>query len=121
MHLYCGRHAPFMPPLFRYCGDDRTLNIVFPDWSFWGWPEINIKPWGALQKDLKSANSRVPWSDREPYAYWKGNAAVAMSRQGLVKCNISGTKDWNARIYTQVQDLCRMVNMVDQSKIHSSM
>jgi hypothetical protein len=25
------------PPLFRYCGDDDTLDIVFPDWSFWGW------------------------------------------------------------------------------------
>ena len=25
------------PPLFRYCGDRFTLDIVFPDWSFWGW------------------------------------------------------------------------------------
>lgn len=25
------------PPLFRYCGDHETLDIVFPDWSFWGW------------------------------------------------------------------------------------
>lgn len=25
------------PPLFRYCGDPWTLDIVFPDWSFWGW------------------------------------------------------------------------------------
>lgn len=25
------------PPLFRYCGDKRTMDIVFPDWSFWGW------------------------------------------------------------------------------------
>ena len=25
------------PPLFRYCGDDMTWDIVFPDWSFWGW------------------------------------------------------------------------------------
>ncbi|CAM0903621.1 unnamed protein product [Alopecurus aequalis] len=100
-HLYRGKHAPFMPPLFRYCGDDRTLDIVFPDWSFWGWPEINIKPWDALQKDLKNGNSRVTWSNREPYAYWKGNAAVAVSRQELVKCNISSTQDWNARIYTQ--------------------
>lgn len=29
--------APPPPPLFRYCGDDETLDIVFPDWSFWGW------------------------------------------------------------------------------------
>ncbi|XP_037478496.1 O-glucosyltransferase rumi homolog isoform X2 [Triticum dicoccoides] len=100
-HLYRGEHAPFMPPLFRYCGDDRTLDIVFPDWSFWGWPEINIKPWDALHKDLKDGNSKVRWFSREPYAYWKGNAAVATSRQELVKCNVSSTQDWNARIYTQ--------------------
>lgn len=25
------------PPLFRYCGDRWTMDIVFPDWSFWGW------------------------------------------------------------------------------------
>lgn len=28
---------PVPPPLFRYCGDDDTYDIVFPDWSFWGW------------------------------------------------------------------------------------
>ncbi|KAL5216448.1 hypothetical protein ABZP36_007849 [Zizania latifolia] len=100
-HLYRGKNAAFMPPLFRYCGDDRTLNIVFPDWSFWGWPEINIKPWDALRKDLKDGNNRVRWLDREPYAYWKGNPAVAVTRQELIKCNVSSTKDWNARIYTQ--------------------
>lgn len=25
------------PPLFRYCADESSLDIVFPDWSFWGW------------------------------------------------------------------------------------
>jgi hypothetical protein len=25
------------PPLFRYCSDEWSLDIVFPDWSFWGW------------------------------------------------------------------------------------
>ncbi|EEC77702.1 uncharacterized protein [Oryza sativa Japonica Group] len=100
-HLYRGKHAAFMPPLFSYCGDDRTLDIVFPDWSFWGWPEINIKPWDALRQDLKDGNNRVKWLDRVPYAYWKGNPAVAVTRQELVNCNVSTTKDWNARIYKQ--------------------
>ncbi|GMP24442.1 hypothetical protein CsSME_00001707 [Camellia sinensis var. sinensis] len=34
---YRGPNATSPPPLFRYCGDDATLDIVFPDWSFWGW------------------------------------------------------------------------------------
>lgn len=28
-------HQP--PPQFHYCGSDSTFDIVFPDWSFWGW------------------------------------------------------------------------------------
>lgn len=25
------------PPVFRYCSDWKSMDIVFPDWSFWGW------------------------------------------------------------------------------------
>jgi len=25
------------PPIFSYCGQNDALDIVFPDWSFWGW------------------------------------------------------------------------------------
>ncbi|KAM0880363.1 hypothetical protein ACQ4PT_033628 [Festuca glaucescens] len=98
---YQGENATALPPLFRYCGDNETLDVVFPDWSFWGWAEINIKPWDALQKDLDAGNSRVRWMDREPYAYWKGNPDVAAIRQELVKCNVSSKQEWNARIYKQ--------------------
>ncbi|KAE8807114.1 protein O-glucosyltransferase 1-like [Hordeum vulgare] len=98
---YQGDNATAMPPLFRYCGDNETLDVVFPDWSFWGWAEINIKPWDALQKDLSVGNKRVRWIDREPYAYWKGNPEVAAIRQELVKCNVSSKQEWNARIYKQ--------------------
>lgn len=98
---YQGKDKPAPPPLFRYCADDSTLDIVFPDWSFWGWPEINIKPWDALLGELKEGNKRVKWMDREPYAFWKGNPAVAVSRMKLLKCNVSEGQDWNARIYAQ--------------------
>nr|XP_027110318.1 O-glucosyltransferase rumi homolog isoform X1 [Coffea arabica]XP_027110319.1 O-glucosyltransferase rumi homolog isoform X1 [Coffea arabica] len=98
---HSGANATAPPPLFRYCANDTTLDIVFPDWSFWGWPEINIKPWEALSKDLKEGNERSRWVDREPYAYWKGNPQVAEKRMDLLKCNISDQQDWNARIYAQ--------------------
>uniref|UniRef100_A0A5B7BGU6 Putative glycosyltransferase n=1 Tax=Davidia involucrata TaxID=16924 RepID=A0A5B7BGU6_DAVIN len=98
---YRGPNATAPPPLFRYCGDDATLDIVFPDWSFWGWPEINIKPWEGLSRDLKEGNRRTKWMDREPYAYWKGNPLVAATRMNLLKCNVSDKHDWNARVYAQ--------------------
>ncbi|CAN6229002.1 unnamed protein product [Urochloa humidicola] len=89
------------PPLFRYCGSEATLDIAFPDWSFWGWPELNIKPWEALRREIEEGNAMVKWKDRAPYAYWKGNPNVGAGRRFLLRCNASGKRDWNARIYAQ--------------------
>ncbi|RVW81219.1 O-glucosyltransferase rumi [Vitis vinifera] len=94
-----GPNATTPPPLFHYCGDDETYDIVFPDWSFWGWPEIHIKQWNTLKKDLKEGNNRTKWIDREPYAYWKGNINLGLARHELSKCNKTSEQDWNARIY----------------------
>ncbi|KAL0452497.1 UNVERIFIED_CONTAM: O-glucosyltransferase rumi [Sesamum latifolium] len=96
-----GPKFPAPPPLFRYCGDDSSYDIVFPDWSFWGWPEINIKPWEALSEDLKEGNKRSRWTEREPHAYWKGNPTVAATRMDLLKCNVTDKQDWGARVFAQ--------------------
>lgn len=37
---FTGPNATAPPPLFRYCGNDDTLDLVFPDWSFWGWQDL---------------------------------------------------------------------------------
>ncbi|KAL6290247.1 hypothetical protein ACE6H2_007757 [Prunus campanulata] len=89
------------PPLFRYCADEGSLDIVFPDWSFWGWAETNIKPWRSLLPSIKEGNKRTKWEDRVPYAYWKGNPTVAPTRKDLLKCNVSDKNDWNTRLYIQ--------------------
>jgi hypothetical protein len=44
----------------------------------------------------------VNWTDRAPYAYWKGNPMVGAERLLLLRCNASGKRDWNARVYAQV-------------------
>ncbi|XP_024027292.1 O-glucosyltransferase rumi homolog isoform X1 [Morus notabilis] len=98
---YSGANATSPPPLFHYCADDYTLDIVFPDWSFWGWPEVNIKPWEPLLKELEEGNKKSKWVDRQPHAYWKGNPNVSPSRQDLLKCKVSKKHDWNARLYVQ--------------------
>ncbi|CAK7348064.1 unnamed protein product [Dovyalis caffra] len=90
------------PPLFRYCSDWHSLDIVFPDWSFWGWAETNIRPWKNLLTDIKKGNSRTKWKDRTPYAYWRGNPWVSPVRQDLLKCNVSDQNDWNTRLYIQI-------------------
>ncbi|KAL1820103.1 hypothetical protein ACET3Z_014972 [Daucus carota] len=101
---YAGPDAKAPPPLFRYCGNSETLDIVFPDWTFWGWPETDIGPWETLSKEIIEGNKKTRWKDREPYAYWKGNPKVAEKRKELVKCNVSDQEDWNARIYIKDWD-----------------
>ena len=65
-------------------------------------PEINIKPWVPLMEDLKQGNKRTKWSNREAYAYWKGNIKVSMVRYKLLECNLSREHDWKARVFMQV-------------------
>ncbi|KAJ0265563.1 Uncharacterized protein HA466_0018290 [Hirschfeldia incana] len=90
------------PALFRYGGDRWTADIVFPDWSFWGWQEINIKPWSKVLKEMEEGKKKKKFMEREAYAYWKGNPFVASpSREDLLTCNLSSHHDWNARIFIQ--------------------
>ncbi|CAK9158952.1 unnamed protein product [Ilex paraguariensis] len=97
---YRGVNAGKAPPMFHYCGDESSLDLVFPDWSFWGWPEINIKPWESLIEELEEGNNRTKWVEREPYAYWKGNSRLSKTRRDLMKCNLTDKQDSNARLYT---------------------
>ncbi|CAO2835097.1 unnamed protein product [Amaranthus hypochondriacus] len=85
-------------PMFHYCGDDQHFDIPFPDWSFWGWHEINIKPWEEELEDIKEGNKKVKWAERVGNAYWKGNLQMGR-RIYLSRCN--STKSWNTQIYQQ--------------------
>jgi protein glucosyltransferase len=106
------------PPLFRYCKDDSTVDVVFPDWSFWGWPEVNIRPWAPLLEELAAETARLPWAQREPYAYWKGNPSVSADRRDLLRCNRT---EWNARVFAQdwgaaIRDGFRGSNLAKQCR-----
>ncbi|XWS35773.1 hypothetical protein CRYUN_Cryun20dG0024600 [Craigia yunnanensis] len=98
---YRGPNATSPPPVFHYCGEEEALDIVFPDWTFWGWAEINIMPWQEMSRAIKKGNERIKWEKRVPYAYWKGNPYVSVDRVDFLKCNLSDKYDWNVRIYRQ--------------------
>ncbi|KAH6812107.1 O-glucosyltransferase rumi-like protein [Perilla frutescens var. frutescens] len=98
---YNGTGAGWVPPpLFKYCSDNQSYDIVFPDWTFWGWAELNIKPWSSILKDMKQGNEKTKWENRAPYAYWKGNPRVSLPRIHLLKCNLTHQYDWNVRLYS---------------------
>jgi len=37
MEKYRVKQLASIPPIFRYCRNDSTFEIIFPDWSYWGW------------------------------------------------------------------------------------
>lgn len=96
-------HASMPLPLFRYCTTKEHFDIPFPDWSFWGWPEINIRPWQEEFPDIKQGAQVVSWKNKNPLAYWKGNPDVASPlRTELLTCNDS--MKWGAEIMRQDWD-----------------
>ncbi|PKI45425.1 hypothetical protein CRG98_034230 [Punica granatum] len=86
------------PAMFHYCGHESAFDIPFPDWSFWGWPEVNIKPWTSTLKAIKKGAAKKRWKDRDPHAFWKGNPWVSPKRRDLMGCKQNKDMDWNARL-----------------------
>ncbi|KAJ4905279.1 hypothetical protein Rs2_19230 [Raphanus sativus] len=98
------------PPLFHYCSHRDAYDIVFPDWSFWGWPEVNVKEWTTLQVAIREANERVRWKDRVPTLTGKGTHTF------LLKEETSGI-DWekergNGFKSSNLEDQCTHRSMV---------
>ncbi|XP_059664441.1 uncharacterized protein LOC132310266 [Cornus florida] len=93
-------HTTMPLPLFRYCTTPNHFDIPFPDWSFWGWPEINIEPWEEEFRSIKKGSRGRSWKRKWPVAYWKGNANVGSPvRTELMRCN--HTRQWRAQIFLQ--------------------
>ncbi|TYJ97308.1 O-glucosyltransferase rumi-like protein [Cucumis melo var. makuwa] len=87
-------------PLFRYCTTEAHFDIPFPDWSFWGWPEVNLRSWREEFEDIKKGSKNLSWLNKFPRAYWKGNPDVdSPARTELLKCNHS--RKWGAQIMRQ--------------------
>ncbi|KAM3691574.1 hypothetical protein ACJW31_08G024700 [Castanea mollissima] len=98
--IHRAEHESMPLPLFRYCTTGEDYDIPFPDWSFWGWPETNIRPWDEEFHDVKQGSQRLRWSKKWPRAYWKGNPDVLSPiRTELLTCNDS--KMWGAQIMRQ--------------------
>ncbi|OUZ99094.1 Lipopolysaccharide-modifying protein [Macleaya cordata] len=97
--VYSGTNRP-PPPLFRYCTTKGHFDIPFPDWSFWGWPEVNIENWDDEFRSIKQGSQATPWTKKWPRAYWKGNPDVdSPVREELMRCNHS--RFWGAQIMRQ--------------------
>ena len=56
-----------------------------------------------MLEEVRRENERVRWPERQPYAFWKGNANVCGLRRDLMRCNKGSDsgRDWNARLFRQ--------------------
>ncbi|OMO58670.1 Lipopolysaccharide-modifying protein [Corchorus olitorius] len=74
------------PPLFRYCGDKETLDIVFPDWSFWGWQDL-----------LKcNVSDQQDWNARLFIQDW-----ISEGQQGFKQSNVADQCTYRYKIYIE--------------------
>ncbi|GAQ80428.1 hypothetical protein KFL_000540050 [Klebsormidium nitens] len=86
-------NASAIPPIFSMCSSEDHLDLVWPDWSFWGWPELRIPEWRTKSAQILGGKGRrTPLGKREPRAFWKGNAFTGRGpnqglRQQLVGCS----------------------------------
>ncbi|KAL9252285.1 hypothetical protein AKJ16_DCAP02589 [Drosera capensis] len=84
------------PPLFRYCSDWQSLDIVFPDWSFWGWEDL-----------LKCNVSQTADWNAHAHLYiqdWNQEAKQALlAYQGQRQVQISQVLEWGNNHTTQAQ------------------
>lgn len=76
------------PPIFRYCSTPNDFDIPFPDWSFWGWPEVDLASWDKELSGILKGENELLWEQRRPTAFWKGNTDTGgRLRKELKSCN----------------------------------
>ncbi|XP_024524826.1 O-glucosyltransferase rumi homolog [Selaginella moellendorffii] len=82
-----GSYGGVPSPVLSYCSHRHSLDIPFPDYSFWGWPEVNIRPWEQESQEIFQGSQDVEWNKRQPLAFWKGNLRMGKLRNLLARCN----------------------------------
>jgi hypothetical protein len=63
-----------------------------------------------LLEEMANETRRLPWSEREPYAFWKGNPSVSAAIEDLFRCDSTRDhikvfrQDWGAAIRNGFKD-----------------
>ncbi|GAQ84495.1 hypothetical protein KFL_001910140 [Klebsormidium nitens] len=75
------------PVLLNYDNREGKIDVPFPDWTFWGWPDLEIARWRDQSHRIdRAARAGLKWIDREKTAFWKGAAWLNEARKALVRC-----------------------------------
>jgi len=93
-------------PIFAFSSSPSTGAIMIPDWSYWGWPEVFVQPWGQERAHISQAAKRHPWEGRSRAAMWRGSTTLHNGANGdrsagdkraaIVRCSKKHPKLLNA-------------------------
>ena len=60
-------------PIFSWCGSDETFDIVLPTYDI---TESTLQAMNRVTLDMLSVQeSRLPWNEKSPKAFWRGRDA----------------------------------------------
>lgn len=62
-----------VPIMFVQSSTKWHRNIMWPDFSFWGRPEVGIRQWDEQRQVITAGADTWTWETADPVAYWKGN------------------------------------------------
>ncbi|GAQ92239.1 putative lipopolysaccharide-modifying protein [Klebsormidium nitens] len=98
-----------IPALWGYNRQEESIDLTLPDWSFWGWPEVEITRWEEHgQKIMDAGRTFADWEERKATAFWKGALDVTAGLTAGLRANLTACtadpangveaygKDWRA-------------------------
>lgn len=62
----------FNCPVFIQSKADHCKCILYPDFSFGGWPEIGEPEWEEFKLRMNAVREKFPWNERRAQAYFRG-------------------------------------------------
>jgi hypothetical protein len=73
---------------YHYWSFSRPVGLahgwVLPEYSFFGWPEVGLRTWPEMVRELNWIGKMTPWLHKKPQAIWRGNNFVPI-RNALLK------------------------------------
>ncbi|CAM6106082.1 unnamed protein product [Calypogeia fissa] len=110
-------------PVFSYCSSRDYYDIPWPDWSYWGWPELQIESWDQEFDKISKGSKKQAWKTKHNRAYWRGNPYVEVKKEPDLEVPInfreqlpvcSNTTD-NFKVDVMIQDWYKELNMAKKN------
>ncbi|KAG2423678.1 hypothetical protein HYH02_015293 [Chlamydomonas schloesseri] len=102
-------------PFLAWCRPKADqLTWLYPDYSYYDWPEIEMPPYLAVHKRIAAVSAHVPFANRTNKFFWRGNLQLS---GGLCKVRQALLDQLGNR--TDIADVQSIPRIKDIRKNHS--